>query len=681
MPEQSRKLAAIMFTDIVGYTSLMGDDEQMAMQVLRKNRRIHKSIIKKHQGKWLKEMGDGTLASFTTTSDAVYCAGEIMDACKAEEIALRIGIHQGEIVEEDGDIFGDGVNVASRIEPIAEPEQILASEPIHRNIKNKDGIDSTFVKEVELKNVDDPVKVYHIVVDNSKHQIELPGQKSLINKKSLFIAAGLALTILLIYSISYYANIKMPQNPEKSDKSEIVDKTIAVIPFDNMSNDSTQDYFSDGVMEDILTNLHKIRELKVTPSLNVKRYNQTTKDVSDIARELDVAHILLGRVWKYNNTVIIKVELFDANEELLWEHSYEEDLSDIRVFHSEVAQSVAAKLKATLSPTELKTLKKVPKVNPKSYELFLLGKYYIRKQKGRENIPYLKQAINPLKSAIEIDPKFVNAYAELGFTYSELGFWGEKVENEDSWQQSEFYLKKALELDEDNPHALRYMAYLIRTSLWDWEGSEEYYKRSLSISPNDDETLRYYALLFSATNKHDSAVFYAEKARELNPLDGQVWFTLIRVLYNAKRYEEALYESESAVHTDSPLNLSTRINILVGTDKDLVVLELIDIYVPDESSKKQFFELYRDNGWKKFTEGLYEYLAQDIKENIRFSGVTRTIIVNGAPTDIVFDYLFNEIRNKVGLIVYILADPIYDPIRSDPRFDELLEIMGLDKYK
>ena len=128
MPTQTRQLAAIMFTDIVGYTRLMGEDEELALQLLRKNRSLHKSIIKKHYGKWLKEMGDGTLASFKTTIDAVYCAGELMKACKSEDITLRIGIHQGEIVEEKGDIFGDGVNVASRIEALAEPAFLYTHE-------------------------------------------------------------------------------------------------------------------------------------------------------------------------------------------------------------------------------------------------------------------------------------------------------------------------------------------------------------------------------------------------------------------------------------------------------------------------------------------------------------------------------------------------------------------------
>ena len=152
MPQQNRQLAAIMFTDIVGYTHLMGEDEERAFQLLKKNRQVQKPIIEKHGGKWLKEMGDGILASFTTVSDAVYCAKEIQEACiNEEDLKLRIGIHLGEVVFEDEDVFGDGVNIASRLEAIAPVGGILVSESVNRNLGNKKGIETKFLREENLK--------------------------------------------------------------------------------------------------------------------------------------------------------------------------------------------------------------------------------------------------------------------------------------------------------------------------------------------------------------------------------------------------------------------------------------------------------------------------------------------------------------------------------------------------
>ena len=156
MPEQSRQLAAIMFTDIVGYTKLMGEDEEKAFELLKKNRQVQRPIIEKFNGKWLKEIGDGVLASFSTVSDAVYCAGTIQKAFENEpDLKLRIGIHQGEVVFEGNDVFGDGVNIASRLEPLAPIGGILVSESVNRNLGNKKGIETFFIREEALKNVKD----------------------------------------------------------------------------------------------------------------------------------------------------------------------------------------------------------------------------------------------------------------------------------------------------------------------------------------------------------------------------------------------------------------------------------------------------------------------------------------------------------------------------------------------
>ena len=169
MPTQSRQLAAIMFTDIVGYTALMGEDEQKAFELLKKNRQVQRPIIEKYNGRWLKEIGDGVLASFSTVSDAVYCAATIQKTCENEpDLKLRIGIHLGEVVFEGNDVFGDGVNIASRLEPLAPIGGILVSESVQRNLSNKRGIETDFVREEQLKNVKEPVKIYSVQVEGAE---------------------------------------------------------------------------------------------------------------------------------------------------------------------------------------------------------------------------------------------------------------------------------------------------------------------------------------------------------------------------------------------------------------------------------------------------------------------------------------------------------------------------------
>ena len=168
MPEAKRQLAAIMFTDIVGYTKLMGENEEKALALLKKNTELHERFIAQYNGKLLKEIGDGILASFNSVTEAVYCAGELQKVAKDQEINLKIGIHEGEVVFKDNDVFGDGVNIASRIEALAAKREIILTESAYKNIKNKEGIQAEFVKEATLKNVDDPVKIYRVSVDCSK---------------------------------------------------------------------------------------------------------------------------------------------------------------------------------------------------------------------------------------------------------------------------------------------------------------------------------------------------------------------------------------------------------------------------------------------------------------------------------------------------------------------------------
>jgi class 3 adenylate cyclase len=262
MPED-RRLAAIMFTDIVGYTALMGSDEDKAFKVLRKNREIQRPIIKKYRGEWLKEMGDGILASFHTASDAVRCAGEIQHAVKKEGIALRIGIHEGEVVFEGGDVLGDGVNVASRLEEMAEEGAINISGAVYKDIKNKAGITAEFIEEKSLKNVEDPVKVYRVKCEEPEVEVldEKPSEKKM-NKLPYYIIGGL---IIVIAAILIWQFLPEKESVTVLEDTEIdkIDKSIAVLPFRNDSPDQENEYFCNGMMEEILDKLHKIGDLNV----------------------------------------------------------------------------------------------------------------------------------------------------------------------------------------------------------------------------------------------------------------------------------------------------------------------------------------------------------------------------------------------------------------------------------
>ena len=359
---KNRQLAAIMFTDIVGYTTLMGRDEAKALGVLQTNREIHKRIIRKHGGKWLKEMGDGTLCSFNSASDAVYCSGEIMQACKEADIELRIGIHIGDIVEENGDVFGDGVNVASRLESLAEAGCIYVSGPVYRNIKNKEGVTFEFIEEKTLKNVDEPVRIYSLKVDpNLKPPVRKTPKK--IPNKIIWMTAAAALILLILYGLADYFSGKIPK------EESIEEKTIAVLPFVNDSPDEENEYFCRGMHDEVLNHLQKIGELGVKSRTDVEKYRNTTQSIASIASELNVAYVLEGAVRKYGERFRISTQLIDSNSgNNLWAETYDGTFSDtIFVVQSDIAKNVAGSLQAVITKAEEKEL--VKKTNDRYYRI------------------------------------------------------------------------------------------------------------------------------------------------------------------------------------------------------------------------------------------------------------------------------------------------------------------------
>ena len=247
----TRQLAAIMFTDIVGYTALMGNDEDKALELLRKNRMVQRPIIEKYSGRWLKEIGDGVLASFNTVSDAVNCAIDIQKACKSDaDFNLRIGIHQGEVVFEGEDVFGDGVNIASRLEALAPTGGIWISDSVNSNIKNKQGMETRFIKEEQLKNVKDPVRIYEVSIEGSypgeeiKNETSRPVEKGRSHSFSRKSVAGLMAIFVVALALIYFFY------PFRGDK-ESVDgpRTIAVLAFDDQSPDGDQEWLGDGMAD------------------------------------------------------------------------------------------------------------------------------------------------------------------------------------------------------------------------------------------------------------------------------------------------------------------------------------------------------------------------------------------------------------------------------------------------
>jgi len=437
MPED-RRLAAIMFTDIVGYTALMGSDEDKAFKILRKNREIQRPIIKKYRGEWLKEMGDGILASFHTASDAVRCAGEIQQAAKKESIALRIGIHTGEVVFEGHDVLGDGVNVASRLEEMAEEGCIMVSGAVYKDIKNKTGITAEFIEEKELKNVEEPIKVYKVHYE--KEIEEKKTSKDQVSEKSsrkilYYIISGLAIMVALIL-IWIFLPIKTTKT---SSLEDVLEKSIAVIPFWNDSPDPDNAYFCRGMEEEIRIQLLKVAELLIESRQSVEKYRENPeKDIISIGRELDVSYIVEGSVRKIGNDVRVTVQLINAiTGDHIWGDTYDGDYTQkLLTYQSNTAKKIASSLHAVITPEEEKRIDNIPTNVITAYDYALRGEQMLNNFWSTSDIKYLYSSLELFNKALENDSNFIRAIIGKGQFYLRQG----------DYDSAFLYAEKALEM-------------------------------------------------------------------------------------------------------------------------------------------------------------------------------------------------------------------------------------------
>ena len=346
---QSRQLAAIMFTDIVGYTALMGNDEQRAYALLKKNRELHKPIIEQFNGRWIKELGDGTMASFNTVSDAILAAIRIQEACNAAgDFQLRIGIHQGEVISEHNDIYGDAVNIAARIQTLGVPGSILFSKKVTDEIRNKSEFQVTSLGHFEFKNVGESIEVFalsnpgFIIPRKEEMQGKLKSSQTKNTKRSIAIIGAILLFIVL--GLSIYKNISIPG---KIDAGSI--KSLAILPFENPLNDSTLTFLSDGIPENLINRFSNIAGIKVFARSATFSLKDSSRQIMNLRKLLDVDLVLTGQLMKTAHGYDLNCEMVDAsNQSIVWGNKYHMDTRTVSVIEDSIISSLLIPLKIDL---------------------------------------------------------------------------------------------------------------------------------------------------------------------------------------------------------------------------------------------------------------------------------------------------------------------------------------------
>ncbi len=514
---QQRRLAAIMFTDIVGYTTQMGKDEKKAFDTLRKNRRIHWRLIKKYKGKLLKEMGDGILASFSSNIDAVMCALSIQNATKELNIPLRIGIHLGDVIFENKDVLGDGVNVASRIQSSADTNGIVVSETVFNDIKNKEGIEIEFLSKRKLKGVESEIGIYKVdckdnnVLDFTIDTGELV--KPIRMEAKALIAGFLIITVLVVALYFILKNIAEPY-PE-------LDKSIAVLAFVNDSPDQENEYFCNGMWRETHNKLVLIKELSVRSQASVEQFRGTTVDMPTIGEALKVSYVLHASVSKYGDEFRIIVQLIEtAMDKILWSESLGGRYNAENIFRiqTNIARNITDKLQVVLTADEEQRIDQTFTDNTESLDLTLRGneektKYFM----SRED-KHFETSLDYFNRAIEADPDNHKAILGKGNLFSIKILHDRDIDKslQDSIVALIHYFDKAIELNPDDPDGYMYKGNLYN-SMFQHDPALENYLKAVSLAPNSAEIHGSLGnIYYNHKEDYVNGLIHLSKSLELN---------------------------------------------------------------------------------------------------------------------------------------------------------------------
>lgn len=543
--QEQRKLAAIMFADMMGYTAMMQEDEAQAKFLRNRQRKTLESLIPDHNGTIIQYFGDGTLSMFDSSSDAVRCGIAIQNELQKEpRVKLRIGIHSGDVVYNNEGIFGDCVNLASRIESLSVPGAVLFSGKVYDEIKNQRDIKAKLIGKFHLKNVKVPVDVYASANDglvvplpseiSGKTEQDTSSFLTLFKKKSawLFGLAAAAVILILTSAILFL----LPENKNEID-------SIAVLPLENISGNPDQDYFVSGMHETLITELSKISSLKVISRTSTLQYKNAKKPIPQIAKELGVKALVEGSVIREGNQVRISVQLIDGRtDKHIWAKEFNQELKGILVLYSDVAKQIAGEIKIKLTPQDKERLVSSPEVNPDAYELYLLGRHYW----NQRTVQSYKQAIESYNKAIEYDAGYAIAYAALAEGYSFLGEQG-GMSQKDARHLADSAIHMALRLNKNLAEAHASKGIWELYNEWNWVEAEKSFKRAIELNPGYAITYQYYGRMLGYIGRYDEALVLIEKAKELDPLSPIIAAYEGQVYLFAKQYKKADEQLQQAL--------------------------------------------------------------------------------------------------------------------------------------
>ncbi|MGD8647724.1 MAG: tetratricopeptide repeat protein [Desulfobacterales bacterium] len=547
----TRKLTAILSADAESYSRLMGDDEDATIRTLTSYIEAMRNCIQEHRGRVVDAPGDNLLAEFASVVDAVSCAAAIqkrlfaLNAKLPEErkMQFRIGINLGDVVAEGDRIYGDGVNIAARLEGLAEGGGICISRSAYDQVKNKLDLGYKYLGEHTVKNIADPVRVYRVLMAPEAAGKVLGEKRTRLKQWHLGVVAVSVLILVATAAAIWYVYFQSEPSDEtaalepKTASSMSEKPAIAVLPFKNLSQDPQQEYFSDGITNDIITDLSKFRNLFVIASNTVFTYKGKSVKITELGKELSVQYVLEGSVQAAGERVRINAQLIDATiGNQIWAQRYDRSKKDLFTLQDEIIETIVRTLEFKIETAELIRVMHKDTTNYQAYDYLIRGTWY-RLQSTRSSI---RKARQMFEKAIELDSQYASAYTALGWCYHlqvEFG-WTEFIEQ--TSQRAVSLAQKALSLDDFQPSAHELLGSIyIRKGQYDLAIAE--LQQALNLNPNDALFHSEMGEVLLYAGQTDTAIKFMETGLRFNPRpEPGIYMELGLAYYLKKRYEDAV---------------------------------------------------------------------------------------------------------------------------------------------
>ena len=671
----TRQLAAIMFTDIVGYSAIMQEDENAAVERINLFRKTLETRAAAFNGRIIQYYGDGCLLLFNSSVDAVGLAKKLQeDFNTAPVLPVRIGIHIGDVLLKDENVFGDAVNIASRIQALAPTGGILISEAVQKNLANKHGIATEFVRTETLKNIKDPFRIYSVKTEHihgaSAAPVSSKKRRDLLNTKFLYISLG----IIFAFLIGYFVFDSFQKNGGKSNAALVKEPSlasIAVLPFRDNSSTHDQEYLGNGIAEEILNVLNTtVKDLKVTGRTSSFALKDSSLKV--IGRILNVKSVLEGSVQKVENQVKVIVRLLNVEDgTIIWTEPFDRQFKDLFSLQNEIAGNVGEKLKLTF---ENRVSSGLATVNPQAYELVLKGNFYFNK--GPEGY---REAGDYYKKAMATAPDYSYAYIRQGWTIYQLTLSGQyPSKNGLALVRKETDKALSLKLTAAEEISVHHLLAFINLWGYNWKAARAEYEKAFAIIPKEDVFGPWHQSL--ALGKTSEAVASFKKiSDEIYPEDFLKLRDLAILQYLARQFVEAIQTCDKILELSPSFSEAFRIkgNIFSALQKPDSALKFFSKAAALGNDWGRLLTLTILPQVMKKEEAKKIFLTADSLNPAAIPAMARALIYHSfGETDKAFEWLNKSYEQKDFWLASLRVDPMWDPMRSDPRFQKLMKKMN-----